>query len=152
MTRRFVALVFATSFLGDFVFAHQSGIKGVDLPADPIIPIPLYHPRTESICPRERAGLLNPVEITASGGVLKVQAGIVHLSLTQPILVRAPRLMEVLPDGDLIEIRCGDSRYTGRRAALHPPFESMNLKGDGREKQVNELFVGWKDGLTFCFH
>src|SRR5262249_4153791 len=27
----------------------QSGIKGVDLPADPIIPIPLYHPRADVV-------------------------------------------------------------------------------------------------------
>jgi hypothetical protein len=30
------------------VFA-QSGIKGVDLPADPVIPIPLYHPRADVV-------------------------------------------------------------------------------------------------------
>src|SRR5262245_40556764 len=79
--------------------ARQSGIRGVDLPADPILPIPLYHPsKLDAVDSHERPGLLSPVEITASDSYLIVRAGIVRFTLSHLVLHRYSRVLELSAD------------------------------------------------------
>src|SRR5437868_14847805 len=43
MTRSFFPAILSITLFASILGARQSGIQGVDLPADPLLPIPLYH-------------------------------------------------------------------------------------------------------------
>jgi hypothetical protein len=128
--------------------ARQSGIKPEDLPRDPVIPIPLFHPRADLVAPVQQRGLLSPIEITASADVLRIQAGILQLSTKRLILTRS-HYLEVIAKNDEIALNSpGKTHATGRRVTFNKSMDALTLKGD----TGNEVFVSWMHGgLVFCF-
>jgi hypothetical protein len=89
--------------------------------ADPTFPLPLYHPNQYEFAPAKPDGLLSPLEVTASAGVLKVRAGIIRFDAPRLVLARTPDVFEVIASGDCVEVRWGKLRYAGHRATLHMP-------------------------------